>query len=114
MPRSLPFLNGLRAFEAAARHGSFSGAGAELHVSPAAVSRLVRLLEQRMGIALFERGPNRLALTAAGGAYRAGLGSLFDELERLTVETVAEQWDQIMAITPDAIPQIVARAQMPV
>ena len=90
MPRSLPFLNGLRAFEAAARHGSFSGAGAELHVSPAAVSRLVRLLEERMGIALFERGPNRLALTAAGGAYRAGLGSLFDELERLTVETVAQ------------------------
>jgi LysR family glycine cleavage system transcriptional activator len=90
MPRSLPFLNGLRAFEAAARHGSFAAGGAELHISPAAVSRLVRLLEQRMGIALFERGANRLALTVAGAAYRAGLGALFDELERLTVATVAQ------------------------
>ncbi len=90
MSRSLPFLNGLRAFEAAARHGSFAAGGAELHVSPAAVSRLVRLLEQRLGIALFERGPNRLALTSAGASYRAGLGPLFDELERLTVSTVAQ------------------------
>lgn len=90
MSRSLPFLNGLRAFEAAARHGSFAAAGAELHVSPAAVSRMVRLLELRLGIALFERGANRLALTAAGGAYRVGLGGIFDELERLTVATMAQ------------------------
>lgn len=90
MSRTLPFMNGLRAFEAAARHGSFAAGGAELHVSPAAVSRLVRLLEQRLGIVLFERRSNRLALTPAGGAYRAGLGAIFDELERLTVATVAQ------------------------
>lgn len=90
MSRTLPFLNGLRAFEASARHGSFAAGGAELHVSPAAVSRLVRLLEQRLGIVLFERRPNRLTLTPAGEAYRAGLGAIFDELERLTVATVAQ------------------------
>ena len=64
--RRLPFLNGVRAFEAAARAGSFAGAAAELHVSPAAVSRMVRLLEDRLGIALFGRGANRLVLTPAG------------------------------------------------
>ncbi len=59
--RRLLFLNGIRAFEAAARSGSFSGAGAELNVSAAAISRMVHLLEQRLGVALFERKANRLA-----------------------------------------------------
>ena len=68
-PRRLPFLNGVRAFEAAARAGGFAGAAAELHVTPAAVSRMVRLLELRLGVALFERQANRLALTPAGRAH---------------------------------------------
>jgi LysR family glycine cleavage system transcriptional activator len=87
--RRLPFLNGIRAFEAAARGGSFSAAAEELHVTPAAVSRLVRLLEDRMGVPLFERHANRLVLTAAGAAYRDGLTPLLDGLARLT-EQVAE------------------------
>jgi LysR family glycine cleavage system transcriptional activator len=82
--RRLPFLNGIRAFEAAARAGSFAAAAGELHVSPAAISRLVRLLEDRMGVALFERHANRLALTRAGLAYRDGLTPLLDGLARLT------------------------------
>ena len=71
--RRLLFLNGIKAFEAAARSGSFSGAGAELNVSAAAVSRMVHLLEQRLGVALFERKANRLAMTAAGRAYQLSL-----------------------------------------
>lgn len=47
--RKLPFLNGIRAFEAAARTGSFSKAADELNVTPAAVSRMVHLLEERLG-----------------------------------------------------------------
>ena len=43
----------------------------ELHVTPAAISRMVQLLEQRLGVALFERKANRLALTAAGRAYQS-------------------------------------------
>ncbi len=66
--RRLLFLNGIKAFEAAARTGSFAGAGAELNVSAAAVSRMVHLLEERLGVALFERKANRLAMTAAGSA----------------------------------------------
>ena len=58
--RRLLFLNGMRAFEAAARSGSFAGAGSELNVSAAAVSRMVHLLEQRLGVALFERKANPL------------------------------------------------------
>ena len=60
--RRLPHLNGLRAFDAAARCGSFAAAAAELNVSAAAVSRMVRVLEERLGVALFERGANRLRL----------------------------------------------------
>jgi LysR family transcriptional regulator, glycine cleavage system transcriptional activator len=51
--RRLLFLNGIKAFEAAARTGSFAAAGAELNVSAAAVSRMVHLLEERLGVALF-------------------------------------------------------------
>ena len=90
MSRRLPFLNGIRAFEAAARTGGFAAAGAELHLSPAAVSRLVKLLEARIGGPLFERRPNRLALTEAGAAYRDGLTPILDDLARLT-ERVAAQ-----------------------
>lgn len=88
--RRPPFLNGIRAFEAAARTGSFVAAGAEQHVSPAAISRLVKLLEDRMGVALFDRAANRLTLTEAGRAYRDGLTPLLESLARLT-ETIAER-----------------------
>lgn len=87
--RRLPFLNGVRAFEAAARAGSFAGAAEELHVSPAAVSRMVKLLEQRLGLALFERAANRLALTAAGRSYQAGLTQILDSLALLTDQVTA-------------------------
>lgn len=87
--RALPSLNGLRAFEAAARLGSFTAAGQELNVSPAAVSRLVRLLEDRMAVPLFERTANKLRLTAAGRTYQAGLTPILDSIEGLTARVAA-------------------------
>jgi LysR family glycine cleavage system transcriptional activator len=87
--RKLPFLNGVRAFEAAARTGSFAKAADELHVTPAAISRLVHLLEERIGTELFERKANRLAPTNAGRAYQAGLTPLFDALANLTAQVAA-------------------------
>jgi DNA-binding transcriptional LysR family regulator len=78
--RRLPSLNGLRAFEAAARHGSFVAAGNELNVTQAAVSRLVRLLEARLGFPLFERLPNGLALTPQGKAFAPHLTAAFDAI----------------------------------
>lgn len=97
-PRRLPSLNGVRAFEAAARTGAFTAAAAELNVTPAAISRLVRLLEQRLGVVLFERHANRLTPTAAGEAFRAGLTPLLDRLARLTAEVVARAGNQVLTI----------------
>jgi LysR family glycine cleavage system transcriptional activator len=96
-PRRPPFLNGIRAFEAAARAGSFVAAAAELHVTPAAVSRLVKLLEERMGTALFERRANRLELTPAGREYRDGLVPLLEAIGRLT-ERVAERGRGVLTV----------------
>ena len=87
--RRLLFLNGIKAFEAAARSGSFAAAGAELNVSPAAISRMVHLLEERLGVALFERKANKLALTQAGRTYQGGLTPIFDALASLTAQVTA-------------------------
>jgi len=96
--RRLLFLNGIRAFEAAARAGSFAAAGAELNVSPAAVSRMVHLLEQRLGVALFERRANRLVPTAAGRAYQSGLTPIFDALASLTAQVTAPASLRVLTI----------------
>src|SRR5260221_10446803 len=69
MKRSLPPLNGLRAFEAAARHMSFTDAAGELSVTQAAISHQVRGLEQRLGLKLFVRRNRSLLLSEAGPAY---------------------------------------------
>jgi DNA-binding transcriptional LysR family regulator len=69
MTYTLPPLNALRAFEAAARHLSFKLAAHELHVTPAAVGQQVKALEARVGVRLFERLHKQLVLTAAGQAY---------------------------------------------
>lgn len=66
MPQSLPPLTALRAFEAAARHSSFSRAARELHVTPAAVSHQIRGLEKYLDLTLFHRKGRRLVLTEQG------------------------------------------------
>ena len=96
--RKLPFLNGIRAFEAAARAESFAKAAGELHVTPAAVSRMVQLLEQRIGVPLFERKANRLGLTAAGRAYQAGLSPILDQLANLTAQVTAMAGSRVLTV----------------
>jgi DNA-binding transcriptional LysR family regulator len=96
--RRLPSLNGLRAFEAAARHGSFTQAGVELGVSQAAVSRLVRLLEARLRVRLFERRPNGLTLTPAGRAFQPGLTKAFDDIARLAADVVAVRPGRVLTV----------------
>lgn len=82
--RRLPPLNWLRAFEAAARHLSFTEAGEELGVTQAAVSQQVRQLEDWLGVQLFKRLPRALALTDAGIAY---LPIVQDGIERIDLGT---------------------------
>lgn len=81
---TLPPLNGLRAFEVAARTGSYVAAAAELRVSPSAISRLVKLLEQRLGTVLFERLPNGLALTERGAVYLREVSGAFERIATAT------------------------------
>ncbi len=78
MTRRLPPLNPLRAFEAAARLGSFTSAAAELGVSPVAVGRQVRVLEQHLGVALFHRRHRAIAPTRAGHILREGATEALD------------------------------------
>jgi len=78
--RSLPPLNALRAFEAAARHLSLSLAAGELNVTPAAISHQVRLLEDHIGLPVFERNGRGLALTDAGAAGLRDLSEAFAHL----------------------------------
>ncbi len=96
--RRLLFLNGIKAFEAAARTGSFAAAGLELSVSAAAVSRMVHLLEERLGVALFERKANKLVLTQAGRAYQSGLTPIFDALASLTAQVTAPSGVRVLTI----------------
>lgn len=96
--RRLPHLNGIKAFDAAARCGSFAAAAAELHVSAAAVSRMVRVLEERLGVALFERGANRLRLTPHGRTYHVGLSPILDALAQLTDQVKAQAGSRVLIV----------------
>lgn len=87
MSYRLPPLNSLRAFEAAARHMSFKKAAEELNVTPAAVSHLVKSLENFLGVRLFRRLTRALELTEAGRAalpkIREGFEALAAGVERI-------------------------------
>ncbi|MFC4278296.1 transcriptional regulator GcvA [Achromobacter aloeverae] len=88
--RSLPPLLSLRAFEAAARHLSFSLAAAELFVTQSAVSHHIQKLEADLGVALFERRTRAVALTPEGEAYYANVHAAF-ELLRGGTEAIRAQ-----------------------
>src|SRR5262245_22078173 len=80
MPRRLPPLNALKAFEAAARHESFTRAAEELCVTQGAVSHQVKALEAELGLKLFNREHQRLIITEGGRAYLAVVRDAFDRI----------------------------------
>jgi len=88
MPRRLPSLNAVKAFEAAARSKSFTRAAEELFVTPGAVSQQVKALETELGLKLFNRERQRLVITEAGREYLAVVRDALDQIalgtERLT------------------------------
>lgn len=81
MARHLPPLNALRFFEAAARNLSFARAAEELHVTPAAVSQQIKLLEDYLGVDLFKRGKTLVLNESAHDALHL-VSDAFDQLER--------------------------------
>src|SRR5262252_1186190 len=85
MTKSHVPLNALRAFEASARHLSFTKAGMELRVGQAAISHQVKGLEARLGVQLFRRLPRGLALTDEGQALIPAIAESFGRL-RATLE----------------------------
>ncbi|MCT8997502.1 transcriptional regulator GcvA [Chelativorans intermedius] len=84
MAKRLPPLNPLRAFEAAARHGSLTKAAGELHVTHGAVSHQIRALEASLSVKLFERTGQRLKLTAHGAELLPAVSSAFEEIAAAT------------------------------
>lgn len=88
--RRLPPLNSLRAFEAAARHMSFTRAAEELHVTPAAISQQIRGLEDWLGTPLFRRLTRALRLTEAAQAVLPQLTETFDQLADITARLQAD------------------------
>lgn len=82
--RRLPPLVAVRAFEAGARHLSFTRAADELCVTQTAISHQVRQLETWLGVRLFERSGHALRLTEAGHAYLAEVGEVLDRLAAVT------------------------------
>jgi LysR family transcriptional regulator, glycine cleavage system transcriptional activator len=91
MPRRLPPLNALKAFEAAARHESFTRAAEELCVTQGAVSHQVKALEAELGLKLFNRERQRLVITEAGRAYLAIVRDAFDRISDGTQRLLQRQ-----------------------
>jgi LysR family transcriptional regulator, glycine cleavage system transcriptional activator len=84
MSYRLPSLNGLRAFEASARHLSFKRAADELSVTPGAISQQVKSLEASLGVQLFRRFHRGLLLTAEGEDYLPSISKAFHAISDAT------------------------------
>ncbi|PID65563.1 MAG: hypothetical protein CR975_06615 [Gammaproteobacteria bacterium] len=88
--RKVPPLNWLRAFEATARHLSFSLAAKELNVTQSAISQHIKLLEHHVKTPLFIRSPKKLTLTETGKQYLPLVSHAFLQLESATDEIFGE------------------------
>lgn len=99
MPRTLPPLNALRAFEATARHLSFTRAASELAVTPAALSHQIRGLEEYLGRRLFERRTRSIALTDAGALLYPGLHAAFLQLRQSVELLDRDVSDRILVVS---------------
>lgn len=98
MSFDLPPLNWLRAFEAAARHLSFTHAAHELHLTQAAISKQVKLLELQLRQHLFVRLPRGLALTKSGEAYLPKVRDAFERLDSGTQEVFGRQRGAVVTV----------------
>lgn len=107
MTRRLPPLNALRAFEAAARHLSFTKAAEELHVTQAAVSHQIKALEEWLGMPLFRRLNRCLILTEAGQAYLPPLRDAFETMADATERLYRN--DSTGSLTISTMPSFAAK-----
>ena len=106
MRHSLPPLNALRSFDAAARHGSFTRAADELCVTQGAVSHQVKALEIELGLKLFNRERHGLVITEAGREYLSVVRDAFDRIALGTERLVSRQ--RSGALTVSTLPDFAA------
>jgi LysR family glycine cleavage system transcriptional activator len=99
MTARLPSLNGLRAFEAAARHLSFTLAAAELNVTQTAISHQIKRLEEELGLRLFVRKNRALALTPQAKDYLPGVRAAFNDLRLATDRLLRKEDDNVLTIS---------------
>lgn len=99
MTASLPSLNGLRAFEAAARHLSFTKAATELHVTQTAISHQIRRLEEQLGVKLFQRQTRALALTPDAQAFLPEVSAAFADLHAATERLLRPRRQRILTVS---------------
>jgi LysR family transcriptional regulator, glycine cleavage system transcriptional activator len=111
MSRTLPPLNALRAFEAAARHLSFTAAASELNVTQAAISHQIKALEERLGLKLFRRVGRGLLLSDAAQAYLTEIGAAFDRIAGATQRL--HQHDAAGVLSATVLPSFAAKWLLP-
>jgi LysR family glycine cleavage system transcriptional activator len=99
MTARLPSLNGLRAFEAAARHLSFTRAASELNVTQTAISHQIRRLEEELGVRLFVRQNRALQLTPEARDYLPGIRAAFNDLTLATDRLLQRGDNNVLTIS---------------
>src|ERR1700731_3387959 len=99
MPTSLPPLNGLLVFEAAARHLSFTRAADELNVTQTAVSHQIRRLEEQLGRRLFIRRNRALELTNEAQEYLPSVRAAFQDLRAATERLLHGKRDDVLTVS---------------
>ena len=95
----IPPLRALRAFEAAARHMSFTEAGQELHLTQAAISHQIKTLEEKLGLKLFRRFNRALELTEAGQMYLPGVRDALTRLAQSTDRLVSQLGHGVLTVS---------------
>ena len=112
MADRLPPLTALRAFEAAARLGSFSRAAEEISVTHSAVSHQVRALERALGAPLFQRNGKRVSLTTAGRQFAERVSAALGDLAE-AAQSVRRSARDGNALTVSTLPSFAARWLLP-
>jgi LysR family glycine cleavage system transcriptional activator len=99
MARKLPPLNSLPCFEAAARLMSFSKAAEELNVTPGAISRSIKHLEDQLDVLLFERKTRSMRLTAVGDSYARAVRDALEQLAAATARATARRSESTLNVS---------------
>ena len=98
MARRLPPLNSLKCFEAAGRLLSFTAAANELNVTQAAISHQIKVIEEYLGMALFDRYPRRLSLTDQGKTLLPEVTEAFDRVSQAVAAINREQYSNVLSV----------------